>query len=150
MNTLVDLLFQRQLAEEEGVTLSEDDLTTALEADGTYPEMRRISALVVQPTGAATGQATADDRAEARQRAEAALAELRSGTPLVDLVAEYSPATAANDGDLGYGSLEDLRSIDPVWADALFALEEGGISDIVESAAGDLLIGESRASSECR
>ena len=137
----MDLIFQRQLADEQGITLGEDELASAIAADGTFPEMRRISALVIQPTGAATGQATADDRAEARQRAEAALAELRSGTPLVDLVDEYSPATAANDGDLGYGSLEDIGGIDPVWADALFALDEGGITDIVESAAGDLLIG---------
>ena len=141
METLVDLIFQGQLAAEQGITLSEDDLATALTADGTFPETRRVSALVIQPTGAATGQSTAEDRAAARERAEEALAALRAGTDIADLVDEYSPATAANDGDLGYGTLEDLQGIDPAWAEALFSLEEGGITDILEGQTGDLLIG---------
>jgi parvulin-like peptidyl-prolyl isomerase len=141
MESLVDLIYQGQLAEELGITLAGDELAAALAADGTFPEMRRIAALVIQPAGSTTGTSTAEDRAEARQQAEEALAALEEGAPLADLVDEYSPATAASDGDLGYGTLEDVRGIDPTWADALFALEEGGVTDIVETEEGDVFIG---------
>ena len=81
----------------------------------------------------ATGQSTAEDTADARAKAEEALAASKAGTPVADLVDEYSPATAAQDGDIGYGTLDDLRGIDPVWAEALYGLDEGGISEVVES-----------------
>jgi parvulin-like peptidyl-prolyl isomerase len=141
METLVDLHFQKQLAEEQGVTLSEDELTAALAADGTLPEVRRIAALAIQPAGAASGLSTPEDIAEARVRAQEALAALQSGTPIADLVEEYSPATAANDGDLGYRTLENLQGIDAAWAEALFELEEGGITEVTDSSFGDLLVG---------
>jgi parvulin-like peptidyl-prolyl isomerase len=145
MENLVDLIYQEQLAQDLGITLADDELAAALAADGTFPEMRRIAALVIQPTGTTTGTSTADDRAAARQQAEAALAALREGTPIADLVDEYSPATASTGGDLGYGTLEDARGIDPAWADAVFALEEGESTDIFETAQGDLLIGVATA-----
>ena len=127
------------MAEEQGVTLSEDELAAALAADGTLPEARRIAALVVQPIGSATGQSTAEDTADARAKAEEALAALKAGTPVADLVDEYSPATAAQDGDIGYRTLDDLRGIDPAWAEALYGLDEGGISEVIESPLGFLI-----------
>ncbi|HEY6607795.1 MAG TPA: peptidylprolyl isomerase, partial [Candidatus Limnocylindria bacterium] len=144
MENLVQLTHQSQLAEERGITLPEDELAAALAADGSFPEMRRISALVIQPDGAATGQATAQDYADARARAQEARAALVAGTPLADLVDDYSPATAANAGDLGYASREDLRSnvnIDPVWAEQLWGQDQGVVGDIVESENGDQLLG---------
>ena len=139
METLVDLHLKKQLAEEQGVTLSEEELAAALAADGTLPEARRIAALVVQPLGSSTGQATAEDTAAARAKADEALAALKSGTPIADLVDEYSPATAAQDGDIGFRTLDDLRAIDPAWAESLFALDEGGITEVVDSPLGFLI-----------
>ena len=81
METLVDLHLKEQLADEQGVTLSEEELAAALAADGTLPESRRIAALVVQPLGSATGQATAEDTAAARAKADEALAALSRAPP---------------------------------------------------------------------
>ena len=139
MESLVDLHYRQQLAEEQGVTLSEDELAAALAADGTSPEARRIAALVVQPLGSATGQSTPEDVAEARAKAEEALAALKAGTPIADLVDEYSPATAAQDGDIGYRTLDDLRGIDAAWAETLFGLDEGGITEVTDTAVGQLI-----------
>ncbi|MFI5293236.1 MAG: peptidylprolyl isomerase, partial [Candidatus Limnocylindrales bacterium] len=141
MENLVRLTHQSQLAAERGITLSDDELAAALAADGTFPEVRRIGAIVVQPSGGAAGQATPDDYAEARARAQEAHAALVAGTPVADLVEEYSPATAAQQGDLGYAKLEDLQNIDPVWAAQLWDLDEGGVGDIIEAENGDQLIG---------
>ena len=139
MESLVDLHYKQQLAEEQGITLSEDELAAALAADGTSPEARRIAALVVQPLGSATGQSTPEDVAEARAKAEEALAALKAGTPIADLVDEYSPATAAQDGDIGYRTLDDLRGIDAAWAETLFGLDEGGITEVTDTAVGQLI-----------
>ncbi len=139
MESLVDLHYKQQLAEEQGITLSEDELAAALAADGTSPEARRVAALVVQPLGSDTGQSTPEDVAEARAKAEEALAALKAGTPIADLVDEYSPATAAQDGDIGYRTLDDLRGIDAAWAETLFGLDEGGITEVTDTAVGQLI-----------
>jgi parvulin-like peptidyl-prolyl isomerase len=140
MQSLVDLHYQGQLAKEQGITLSEDELAAAIAADGTLPEERRIAALVISPVGAETDAATPEDVAAARASAEEALAALRSGTPIADLVDQYSPATAGTDGDIGYYTLDRLQGVDVAWAEQLFGLEEGGVSDIADTDFG-LLIG---------
>ncbi len=139
MESLVDLHYQGQLAEEQGITLSEEELAAAIAADGSVPEERRIAALVISPLGAESGAATAEDIAAARASAEEALAALRAGTPIADLVDQYSPATAGTDGDIGYYTLERLQGVDVTWAEQLFELEEGGISDIAETDFGMLI-----------
>jgi parvulin-like peptidyl-prolyl isomerase len=139
MESLVDLRFKAQLAQERGITLSDEELAEAIAADGTLPEERRIGAILVQPVGWDAGQASAEDIAAAKATAEEALAALRSGSPLAEVAAEYSPATAAADGDLGYLTLDAARGIDPVWGEQLFALEEGGIGDVMETQYGKLI-----------
>ncbi len=140
MEDLVTLLVQKKLATDRGITLSDEELAAAMAKDGTLPELRRIAALVITPAGAATGTATAEDIAAARASAEEALAALRSGTPIADLVDEYSPATASAGGDIGYYSREELQSIDPAWAETLFALGEGEAADVTDLG-GQLVVG---------
>jgi parvulin-like peptidyl-prolyl isomerase len=139
MERLVDLRYQQQLAAEEGVTLSEDELAAAIAADGTAPEARRVSALVVLSSQEELGlPATPEGHAEAQARAEQALADLQAGVSFADVADEYSPATADLDGDLGYLQREDLS--DAVWAEAVFALGEGETSGIIEGENDELLI----------
>ena len=82
---------------------------------------------------------TPEGQAEARARAEEALALLKDGTPVAELVEEYSPVTAETEGDLGY--IVEGAIAEPIWSEQLFALEAGGITDIVEAQTGELLIG---------
>ena len=142
METLVDLLFKQQLAAEQGITLSEDELAAAIAADGTQPG-------VASHRGAGRPAASVGDRPVHRRRTSPTrapgprrhCAALEAGTPIADLVDEYSPATAAQDGDIGYRTLDDLRGIDPAWAEALFALEEGGITEVTDTPPASQLIG---------
>lgn len=139
METLVDLLFKQQLAEERGITVPAEDVAAAVAADGTSPESRRVEALVITTTEQEIGlPATPEGRADARERAEAARAELESGATIAELAAEYSPATADVDGDLGYLIEGDIT--EPAWEDAIFSLEEGAISPLIEAPGGELLI----------
>lgn len=139
MEDLVDLTYQEQLAAEEGVTVGEDEVAAAVAADGTSPEARRVDALVITSTEQQIGlPATPEGVADARVRAEAALAELQGGASVADLVEEYSPGTADTKGDIGYVARGDIT--DPAWEEAIFAVDEGGTTPITEAGGGELLI----------
>lgn len=140
MQELVDLIFKEQLAADMGITATEDEVALARAADGTSPEARRVDALVINSEEQQIGlPPTPEGTAEARARAEDALVKLEEGASVADLVDEYSPATAARDGDIGYFARGEIA--DPVLEDAIFAAEVGGITPIVESEDGALLIG---------
>ncbi len=71
---------------------------------------------------------------EARERAEEVLAKARAGEDFQELAREYSDGpTATNGGDLGgFGK----GAMVPAFENAAFALEVGGISDVVETPFG--------------
>ncbi len=140
MDQLVDLIYQGQLAQDKGISVSDDEVAAAAAADGTAPEARRVQALVITSAGQQIGLPdTPEGRREARARAEEALAKLEGGATVAELVDDYSPATADRGGDLGYVERGDIG--EPIWEDDIFAAEEGGITPIVETDTGEMLIG---------
>ncbi len=137
MADLVDLIFQGQLADERGVLLSADELDAAVSADGGLPEARRVEAIIVITDEQAAGMAATDAGiADARERAEAALAEWRAGGDPEALAETYGPGNY----DSGYISRGDIT--DAAWEDAIFELEEGEVTDVFEAASGEQLIGK--------
>ncbi len=78
-------------------------------------------------------------REQARSRAEEARAALEKGRPFVDVAARFSDdaRTAERGGDLGLVAPGQFL---PPFEEALFALEPGGVSEVVESAYGFHLI----------
>ena len=141
LDRLVDLIHQKQLAEEQGVVPEQADLDAAVAASGSAPEFRRVEAIVILPEGAETGIAPTRETAQAALAdADAAKAALDAGTPFDEVAAEYS--SAADVGittDLGFVQQSDLA--DPIWADAIFALEEGAYTDVITGLNGEYLIG---------
>lgn len=141
LDRLVDLIYKSQLAEDEGVTLSQEELDAAVAASGSAPEFRRVQAIVVLPEGAEIGlQPTGEARQSALTSADAAHAALAEGKPFDEVAAEYSSAAAAGIGG-GLGFLQRSDLTDPVWADAVFSLEPGGFTDVIASDSGEYLIG---------
>jgi len=83
-----------------------------------------------EPTPEPTA-ATAEQIAEARTRAEAALAKLDDGVDFGDVATQYSTdSSGPRGGDLGFISLTSVP--DEALGAALFALPPGGTSEIVE------------------
>ena len=78
--------------------------------------------------------ATPDDRAAARERLEAILKQAREGADFAELAKQHSQDESASEGgDMGFVVRGQL--VAPL-DEALFALEEGAISDVVESDIG--------------
>ena len=135
LTDLVDLLFKEELAGEEGVSLSADELQAAVEADGTFPEARSVDALIVITAEQEQGQAATDAGiADARERAAAAVEALQAGGDPETVAEEYGPANY----ETAWITYDDL--VTPAWADQIFAAEEGGITEVVEADTGEQLI----------
>ena len=134
LEDLVDSTFQIQLAESEGVGVTDEAVDAALLKEATAPEVRK--AWLISVTASGTSGDTAED---ARKRAEQALADVRGGKAWEEVATAVSTdPSAANGGDLGYVSLTDEP--DP-FLTALFALEKDGITDVIEAFEGTYRIG---------
>ncbi|MFM2105254.1 MAG: hypothetical protein RL338_286 [Chloroflexota bacterium] len=134
LEDLVDSTLRIQLAEREGVGVTDEAVDAALLKEATAPEVRK--AWLISVTASGTSGDTAED---ARKRAEQALADVRAGKAWEEVATAVSTdPSAANGGDLGYVSLTDEP--DP-FLTALFALEKDGITDVIEAFEGTYRIG---------
>lgn len=96
------------------------------------PEERRTRHILIE----VAGDASEEEVNSAQEKAESLVQQIRDGASFEDLAREHSDDIgSANDGgDLGYMTRDMM--MDPAFSDAAFALEEGGVSDVVKSAYG--------------
>lgn len=110
--------------------IADDELRSLYESTAPGAELRARHVLLGLPQGATQAQ-----RDSVRAVAEDVQQQAVSGASFEDLARRYSqdPGTASDGGDLGYVGRGDLvRPID----EALFAMEVGEVSDVVESPFG--------------
>ncbi len=97
----------------------------------TEPEQVRARHILIK----VAADAGADAKAAARKKTEELLAKVKAGADFAALAKESSedPGSAANGGDLGLF----LRGrMTPAFEEAAFALQAGGVSDVVETPFG--------------
>ena len=140
LDEFIDLLYQSQLAAEEGITVTEADVDAAVAKEFNDIEKRRVWAVIIKPgEGKAAEDVTNADRQAAIARAEEALAALDSGTPFDEVAREYSTdPTKLNGGDLGV--VTEL-SLEEEWSAELFELPLNGTTGIIRGADGTYRIG---------
>jgi PPIC-type PPIASE domain len=133
---LVKLIFEEQLAADEGVELTPDELDAAVAADGTISESRQVDAVFVLTTEQEAGQAATDQGiADAHERALLVAQGLADGGDPAELVDTYGPAST----DSAWITAEaDLGS--PEWAAAIYAADEGSVAEIVQAPTGEQLV----------
>ena len=141
LDDLVDIIFQSQLAAQEGIGVAESDIDARLADELAGVEQRHVLAITIEPQAAdEEAGPTFDERRAALARAEEALAEINSGRAWADVAAEFSTDDgAANGGDLGLVTPASVG--DQVFASELFDLEQGGTTGIVRGADGAYRIG---------
>ena len=90
--------------------------------------------------GGSPGIPSAAEEAQAKSLSDQALAALQAGTPFDQVARAFSTdASATSGGDYGYVTATD--PVDPAWVAALFALPEGGTTDVIQGADGTFRIG---------
>ena len=115
------------------LVISENDVDNYLSnqerQEGKGDELLLAHILVVVPE-----QASADKIQNYRNRAEQALAQLRSGASFAQVAAGYSDAQdALKGGEIGWRPADRLP---PMFADALAKMKPGDVSDVLRSPSG--------------
>jgi len=131
-----DIVFSRLREREvEGrVTISEGEVDNFMAQSESARSDASVEINLAQILVRVPENATPEQLAERRKRADAALAQLRAGADFAQVSAAISDAPEALAGGvLGFRSADRLPEL---FLDAVVNLREGGISDVVKSANG--------------
>jgi parvulin-like peptidyl-prolyl isomerase len=143
LEKIIDNRIQAGLATEEGVEVTDADIDAKLAQEATTPEARHAWQIEVEPAGdsGATGP-TAEQKAAARSKIEAALADIKAGKPWEDVARTVSTdsATAPQAGDLGWLTKTDTQT-EEAFLGALFATQANTPTDVIEGDDGIFRIG---------
>jgi parvulin-like peptidyl-prolyl isomerase len=118
---LIDIELQKQLAAENGVTVSDAEIQARFTEEQTIQEDRHAWVIEVKPENdPATGAPGDAQKAAAKAKADAALADLKAGKSWDDVAKAVSTATSAPQaGDLGW--ITSDVNLDKPFLDAVFA-----------------------------
>ena len=141
---LIDATLQQQLADKNGVTISDSAIDQRLIDEATTPEIRHVFVIGFKPEISANATApTAAQTAAAMATAQSVLAQLKAGTIKFADYAKKSSADASQSasGDLGW--IESTSTIlDPAFQTAVFKVAANGLTDVVTGADGEIRIGQ--------
>ncbi len=130
---LTQRYLQQRVSELQPVPVSEDEIRARFEAQmemlGPKPATVSLKQVIVTP------RPSDDARLVAQEKAEQALARARSGEDFERLAREYSDDTATRPkgGELGWVRRAELL---PEFAEALYRMRAGQLSDLVETSVG--------------
>jgi parvulin-like peptidyl-prolyl isomerase len=141
LERLIDTRVVNALAGREGVEVTPAEIDAQLTKEATLPEQRHAWVIEVQPkTDVDRDEPTAAQIAEAKDKADKALAELVAGKAWEDVAkASSTDSTAPIGGDLGWLAKES--SLDKKFLDAIFALAPNARTGVIEGEDGIFRIG---------
>jgi len=140
LERLIDAKVGDALAPQEGVSVSPAQIDAQITKEETLPEQRHIWAIEVAPKADNGAEPTAAAKADAKKKADAALADLNAGKKWEDVAKATSTASsAASGGDAGWQAKDS--NLDKPFAEALFGLQSGAHTGVVEGEDGTYRIG---------
>jgi parvulin-like peptidyl-prolyl isomerase len=143
LERLIDNRLQASLAAEQGIAVTPEDIDARLVEEATTPGARRAWVIEVEPALAEGATAPTDAaKAAAKEKADAALAEIKGGTAWEDVAKKSSTdaATAPQGGDLGFVEDND-RTFDEGFLKAIYAVEANTPTEVLEGEDGIYRIG---------
>lgn len=140
LEQLIDQTYQGQLASQRGLSVSPAEVDVAQAREASTLERRQVLAIFVEPTAADGAAPTTADKEAALANAQRALADLQAGKAFGEVARQYS-TDASKDRDGDYGTITSENATDATWVKALFALEQGGTTDVVKGADGVYRVG---------
>ena len=142
LERLIDAKIQGDLAAEQGVTVTPEQIDAKIVEESTTPEERHAWIIAVHPEiTEGNAEATAEQKAAAKAKADQALVDLTTGGKKWEDVAKSvsTDASASTGGDLGWIDKDAVE--DQKWLDAVFAAEPNTPTAVIESEDGGYLIG---------
>ena len=138
---LIDTNLQAKLAAQLGIVATPEQIDARILDDKTRKEERHVGLIAVAPA-VDTGKTDPTDaqKADAKKKADDALAAIKSGTTFEDEAKAVSTdPTNTSGGDLGW--IDSTSSEDPDWQAAVFKLDVNGVTDVILGADGIYRIG---------
>jgi len=141
LGRMVDLELQRQLAEREGITVTDADVDAQFLKERTFIAERHGWLIEVAPEAdPETGEPGEAQKTAAREKAEEALSDLRAGKTWDEIAKTVSTSSSAPQaGDLGW--LDAEAGLDEAFVDALFAVALDTPTAVLEGEDGVFRIG---------
>ncbi|HVM30071.1 MAG TPA: peptidylprolyl isomerase [Candidatus Limnocylindrales bacterium] len=140
--SLIDLVYQSQLAAEMDITVSQEEVAAREAREMSGVERRHVRVISIEPetSEGATGPTFGQQRA-ARERAGQALAQLQQGVPFEQVEAEFgNDDSLAEGGDLGF--ISRFNPLDFALLNRLFELEPNEHTQVIRGQDGNYYIGQ--------
>ena len=141
LDSLVDTIYQSQLAPTNGINVSAADIDARYQQEISSAEQRHVYALAIAPQAAdATNGPTTVERQAALDKANQALADLNAGKDFSEVAKTYgTDAQSQSGGDLG--SVTQLSIADDTFGQELWQQPLNGTTGIIVGADGVYRIG---------
>ena len=142
LESLVDIIFQSQLAAQMGITVTPDDVAQREARELQGVERRHVQVIAVEPelSEGAVGPTFGQQRA-ALERAEQARAALEAGRPFSEVATEFNrDEDLPNNGDLGF--ITRANGLDRALLERLFELPVGEVSQVIRGEDGTYRVGQ--------
>jgi parvulin-like peptidyl-prolyl isomerase len=140
IESLIDLTFKGQLAEQAGLSVTDADVDDAIMDEGTTPEARDISVIAVTPQVTGSAPTPADNQA-AFALIQEAKAALDNGTAFEEVAKLYGDEDLKEDGGR-IGFITSESTIDPAFVATIFATEKDGVTPVIRGDDGTWRIGK--------
>jgi parvulin-like peptidyl-prolyl isomerase len=143
LEKMIDGQLLAKLAPELGVSVTPQQIDAAIDVERTRKELRHAWVIAVKPVVAdGATEPTEQAKTDAKKKATDALAEIKAGTKTFEDVAKAisDDATKTDGGDLGW--IKPDAAEDEAWRTAVFKLDKGGLTDVIEGADGFYRIGK--------
>ncbi|HEU4673248.1 MAG TPA: peptidylprolyl isomerase [Candidatus Limnocylindrales bacterium] len=139
---LIDAAVQSKLAADEGLSVSDQEISDQLRKEATRPEERHLWLISVEPQiDSGKSEPTDAQVAAAKAKADHAVADLKAGKAWEEVAkSTSSDPSASKGGDLGWHEQDD-STLDPAFAAAVFAAQPNAPTDVVVGADGVYRIG---------
>jgi parvulin-like peptidyl-prolyl isomerase len=134
---LIDDRVQAQLASQQGISVTPEQIDAQLTEEATLPEQRHIWVIEVEPkVDTGKDEPTAEQKATAKKTADEALADLNANKDWVEVSKARSTALGKETGgDEGWLTKETTQIEAPL-RDAAFALQANGHTTVIEGKDG--------------
>jgi parvulin-like peptidyl-prolyl isomerase len=141
LEKLIDIKLQASLAADEGVSVTDADIQAELTKEATTDEERHVWVIEVEPaTDPNTGVVGDSQKADAKAKADKALADLKAGKTWDDIAKTVSTAASAPQaGDIGWITKDS--GYDAKLMDAVFGLAANTTTDVILGDDGTYRIG---------